>query len=126
MRSIYNSLITSFCFLLLFSCDICSPTESTDPNVVTFSDINFETLIREVLNKQSGDITRSDMSSITYLEGWSRGIVSIDGIEYCNNLEVINMWDNNISNIDALVDLTKLTGLSLSMTSPQCLDHYQS
>ena len=70
MKSIYNSLITLLFFLLLFSCDICSPTEDTNPNAVTFSDINFELAIRESLNKQNGDITKADMLTITYLEGW--------------------------------------------------------
>jgi len=102
-----------FCFLFLSSCNICTTTESDNHNVVTFSDINFELAIRESLNKPSGDITKSDMLTITYLEGWSKGIISIDGIEYCENLEVINLWDNQISDIRPLVDLPKLTGLSL-------------
>ena len=113
MRSIYNSLITSFCFLLLFSCDICSLTESNDPNVVTFSDINFELAIRETLNKPSGDITKSDMLTIINLGGRNMGIISIDGIEYCKNIEFINMWDNQISDISSLANLPKLTGLAI-------------
>ena len=102
------------CSLFLFSCDICSPTESIDPNIVTFSDINFELVIRESLNKQSGNITKSDMVTITYLEGWSKGIISIDGIEYCKNLEVFNLLDNQISDISVLVGLPNLTGIGLT------------
>lgn len=112
MKSLHNILILLFCSLLLFQCKTTLPTGS-DPNAVTFSDINFELVIRESVNKHSGDITKSDMLTITYLEGWSKGIISIDGIEYCENLEVINLWDNQISDISALAGLTKLTGLSL-------------
>lgn len=112
MKSLHKSLIIVFCLILLFQCKK-APSTGSDPNVVTFSDINFELAIRESLNKLNGDITKSDMLTIIYLEGWSKGIISIDGIEYCENLEVINLWDNQISDFSALVDLPKLTGLSL-------------
>lgn len=114
MKSLHKILILLFCFLLLFSCDICSPTESDDPNVVTFSDINFEILIRDILNKQGGDITKSDLLTITQLEGWAKGINNIDGIEYCKNLEYLNLHNNQISDISVLAGLTNLTGLILS------------
>lgn len=125
MKSIHKILIPLFCFLFLFSCDICSLTESDNPNVVTFSDINFELVIRESLNKPNGDITKSDLLSITNLDGRNMGIISIDGIEYCKNIEFINMWDNQISDISSLVNLPKLTGLAIPRNQIQdisCLE----
>ena len=125
MKSLHKILILLFCFLLLVSCDICSPTESDDPNVVTFSDINFELVIRETLNKPSGNITKSDMLTIIWMDGRNMGIISIDGIEYCKNIEFINMWDNQISDISSLANLPKLTGLAIPRNQIQdisCLE----
>ena len=107
-----NSIVLIlFSLLITYSCKNSTSSENSE----FFTDPNFEIVIRDALNKPSGDITESDLLTITQIDGWSRGITNIDGIEYCENLEVINLRDNNINNIDALVDLTKLTGLSLSI-----------
>lgn len=122
-----------FCFLISFNLNGCSsPTEINDRGI-TFSDPAFEALIREVLNKPSGDIIKNDMMTIHYINGYERNISSIDGIEYCKNLEwinictnqisdispfavlkrlqYINLWTNQISDISVLSELTSLTNL---------------
>lgn len=113
MKSLHKSLIIVFCLILLFQCKK-APSTGSDPNVVTFSDINFELAIRESLNKLNGDITKSDMLTIIYLEGWSKGIISIDGIEYCENLEVINLRNNQISDISSLTDLQNINYIDIA------------
>lgn len=113
MRLINNSIITSFCFLLLFSCDICEITDSNDPNVVTFSDINFEILIRDKLNKPTGDISKSDMLTISDLYGQDNNIKNINGIQYCENLEYLSLVNNQIIDISYIKNLTKLKRIDL-------------
>ena len=95
-----------FIILFLFSCKK-TPTGS-DPDGITFPDANFETLIRETLNKLTGDITPADMLTITYLDGAERDISDISGIEYCTDLWDFNLANNLIVDISALNALTKL------------------
>ena len=66
MKSLDKTLILLCCFLFLFSCDICSPTESDNPNVVTFS--------------QSGAAKSLEIGNI-YAYRWAEDWAS-DGISY--------------------------------------------
>lgn len=100
-----------FIILFIFSCKK-SPTGS-DPIVVTFPDANFETLIREVLDKPTGDILNTDLVPIKELIGNERGIADISGVEYCTNLEKLELMENSISDINKLSNLIKLTELNL-------------
>lgn len=133
MKSINIKVMFVFCFLIFLNFTGCSAPTEIDDSGITFSDSAFEALIREVLNKPSGNIIKNDMMTINYLSGYERDISSIDGIEYCKNLEwinirtnqisdisplavlkrlqYINLWTNQISNISALSELTSLTNL---------------
>ena len=101
-----------FIILFVFSCKK-TPT-SSKPTGVTFSDANFEILIREVLNKTSGEITPADMLTITELDGEDRNIADISGIEYCTNLQELFLRSNDIIDISVLSTLTNLTELFLT------------
>jgi len=96
-------LITIISFLLISGCKKSPPTESDDPIVVTFSDLQFETLIREILSIPTGDIMDSDMKTIYELSGIELEITSIDGIEYCENITYLRIRNNQISDISPLV-----------------------
>ena len=88
--------------------------DSTSPEITEFfGDPNFETLIREALDKPSGEITIEDLSSITLLDGIGREITSISGIEFIVNITEINLDSNSISDITPLSELTNLTELNL-------------
>ncbi len=104
-------LITTF----IFCCKISSPTDSepADYIVVTFSDVKFETLIRETLSQPNGNISITDMLRITRLSGYEIGISNIDGIEYCKNLMRVNLRTNQISDISGFAELTKIYRLNL-------------
>jgi Leucine-rich repeat (LRR) protein len=82
--------------------------------VVTFSDANFEALIRSTLSKPTGDITDLDMATITTLNGGGWNISDISGIEYCTNLMTLALWGNQIVDISDLTGLTNLSWLDLS------------
>lgn len=81
--------------------------------IVTFPDANFEALIRETLNKPTGDITSDDLESITELQGWFKNIVNISGIEYCTNLESLDLFASLITDLSTLSGLTNLISIDL-------------
>jgi internalin A len=83
------------------------------PIVVTFPDAKFEELIRESLVKPTGDITNTDLRTIIFLNGDERDITNITGIEYCTNLEQLNLKSNAITDIAMLSSLVKLWYINL-------------
>lgn len=100
-----------FIILFIFSCKKTST--GSDPIVITFPDANLETLIREVISKPTGDILNTDLISIKELIGNEREIADISGVEYCTNLEKLELMKNTISDISKLSSLTNLTALNL-------------
>ena len=109
-------LITIISLLIIYNCKNSSPTKSdntTDPSVITFSDENFENLIRDILYKYNGGIRKQDMMQIINLSGYEREINNIDGVENCENLERINLRTNQISDISGIAELTKIYRINL-------------
>ena len=99
------AVILSFAVLLtgLFGCG--------SKTTVTFPDPNLEAAIREAVDKPEGPIYTFDLESLTMLEVPERDILDLTGLEYCLNLHVLGLWDNNISDISALAGLTNLQEL---------------
>jgi len=91
-----------FIILFIFSCKK-SPTGS-DPIVVAIPDANFETLIREVLDKPTGDIYKSELESLTELIGIDLNIVDLTGMEYCVNLIYVDLSQNQITDISPIIN----------------------
>jgi len=91
-----------FIILFVFSCKK-SPTGS-DPIVVTFPDANFEALIRETLEKPTGDIFDTDLEAIIEMIGNNLNIVDLTGVEYCINLVYLELAQNQITDIAPLAD----------------------
>jgi Leucine-rich repeat (LRR) protein len=85
-----------------------------DPVVVTFPDANLEAAIRQAVNKPVGDIHSSELAGLTDLWAGGRGIVNLSGLEYCTNLQWLNLNNNQISNLTPVAGLTTLTWLELS------------
>ncbi len=86
----------------------------TDTTLVTLPDLSLEAAIREAINKPEGPIFMSDLKSLTMLEARERGISDLTGLEYCVNLEYLELWYNNISDLSPLADLTTLDYLFLT------------
>jgi Leucine-rich repeat (LRR) protein len=84
-----------------------------NPIIVTFPDSNLETAIRDVISKPTGDIYASDLFSLTYLDCGYKNIINLSGLEYCTNLQTLNLGSNKISDISALQNLTNLYNLYL-------------
>ncbi|MCX8093405.1 MAG: leucine-rich repeat domain-containing protein [Candidatus Goldbacteria bacterium] len=107
-------------FFLLFSVILfilfLKNKNKTHCEKVTFPDANLEAAIRSVINKPKGNICRSDCEKITSLIQClnSKGINNIQGMQYFKNLQELEMYDNQISDINPLSGLTKLRYLNLS------------
>ena len=115
MNNIRPLIITLSVIFIIFSCKK-SPTNSdsvSDPVAVTFPDANFETLIREALDQPTGDIFDTDLQTINVLTGDSREISDITGIEYCDNLDTLNLSRNTITELTPIGGLVKLEELTL-------------
>jgi len=65
--------------------------KNDDVTIVNFPDQNLEQVIREALNKDTGDITSADMETLTELNGSCRGIKVLNGLEYAVNLKKLKI-----------------------------------
>ncbi|MFC1785003.1 hypothetical protein ACFL0J_05175 [Candidatus Neomarinimicrobiota bacterium] len=82
-------------------------------DIIVFEDINFENLVREAINKQTGQLTTSEVISIIELRGFGRDIKSIKGIEHCTGLKKLYLSTNKINDITYLENLVNLEELGL-------------
>jgi Leucine-rich repeat (LRR) protein len=125
MRNIKHVLyfLLAFTFMLT-SCEKEDPsvddndnTETEEPidkgEIITFDDTNLENVIRLKLNKDTGNIYTSELETITELDAGSQNIKSINGIEYCKNIQTLALHDNLIEDITPLDSLVNLTDLNL-------------
>ena len=85
--------------------------------VVVFPDAGLESAIREGLGLPSGDIHKSDLFGMLELSAAEKGISDLTGLEYCVNLDVLDLHGNSITGISALADLKRLTDLNLDDNS---------
>ena len=87
--------------------------ESGDIDITDkITDANLRQVILDRLGKTT--ISVNDMLEISTLDGSSKEIASLSGLEYATNLENLNLSGNSISDISPLAGLTKLTNLNLS------------
>ncbi|MCP4113145.1 MAG: leucine-rich repeat domain-containing protein, partial [Desulfobacteraceae bacterium] len=80
---------------------------------VIFPDENLEAVIRQAINKPSGEIPKSDLQSLTELNAVGKDIKNIEGLQYCTKLDQLDLSHNQISDISAVAGLTNLTVLDL-------------
>lgn len=85
-----------------------------NPGEINFMDSNFEEVIREHLNKPNGAILNTDLESITNIYGRNRNITNIYGIEFCTNLDTLDLGENQISDIIPLFYLRNMISLKLN------------
>ncbi len=95
-QRILTLIITILIVSLSISCNL-TPEEEYETIVVSFPDPNFESLIREILDIPSGDITDKDLWTIKIVDGRDKNITDITGIEYCAGLFNLDLRNNNIS-----------------------------
>jgi len=93
------------------------PTPAVTPTLttpVTFSDENLEAAVRTALDMRADeDITKDKLVHLYGMDASRRGIVNLAGLEFCFNLDSINLKGNLISNVSPLSSLTNLCEINL-------------
>jgi WD40 repeat protein len=89
-----------------------SPADDSSYEVI-FTDPNLEAAIRESIGRPDGTIYASDLKELTRLEAKEKSIADITGLEYCSNLEYLNLISNHITDLSPLSKLTRLKTLYL-------------
>ncbi|MBE0431753.1 MAG: leucine-rich repeat domain-containing protein [Dehalococcoidia bacterium] len=87
--------------------------EAEPEDGVNFPDANLEATIRTAIGKPTGPIFPSDLEALIGLDARGKNIENLTGLEYCINLEVLFLVDNQISNLSPLAGLSKLERLFL-------------
>ena len=82
-----------------------------------FPDENLEKVVRRyVFEKRNNEepITEKDVERISTIEGKGKGIKDLTGLEKCHSLALLNLENNEISDIKALAELDNLQSLNLA------------
>ena len=108
--------------------------QATNPNTASFSetvsvapiwipDPNLRAVIRDGLGRGLGDdFSRTELEDLIILNGPSRQIDDLTGLENATNLTQLDLNDNFISDLNPLSDLTGLTTLKLNDNSITAID----
>lgn len=82
---------------------------------INIPDRNLEDILRGKIGKRNGEpIYKNDLKIITRISAPEEGIKSLEGLQYCVNLRVAELWGNKISYIPDLSDLDHLEYLQLN------------
>ena len=73
-------------------------TEDNDSDSI-IADPNLEAVIRETLNKDNDPLTAEDLQSLQNLQANNKGITELEGLQYCTNLQILNLADNSIVDV---------------------------
>jgi len=109
----FSAIAIAFITGIIISCSLNPAEEDPEPIIVNFPDPNFETLIREVLDIPTRDITNQDMWTIKEITGINRNISDITGIEFCSGLHSLYLRENSVSSLEPLRELVLLNYLNL-------------
>jgi hypothetical protein len=77
-------------------------------------DSNLERIIRDIINKPSGEIMPRDVRRIVELVANEEGIMNLNVIQHLTNLERLSLEFNRIRDISPLAALKRLSHLSLN------------
>jgi Leucine-rich repeat (LRR) protein len=81
---------------------------------VFIPDSNLERALRQELGQPFGCLTADSLASITELQADGQDIVSLEGLEYCTGLTVLNVRNNLVQSITPLTDLNNLVRVDLT------------
>jgi Leucine-rich repeat (LRR) protein len=85
---------------------------------------NLRASIAEAVGTPFGQMTVGQLESIEWLDSKQRAIPSLEGIQYCKNMQWINMYDSGISDISALSQLTTLKGCYMAANDIASVDPF--
>ncbi|ERI91024.1 leucine Rich repeat-containing domain protein [Clostridiales bacterium oral taxon 876 str. F0540] len=83
-------------------------------HVVSFSDKIFESKIRKIIDKPTGQIVAHDVHTINSLDLEGSNITNLEGLQYFLSLEGMNLRNNNINYVPNLSSLKLLSTADLS------------
>jgi hypothetical protein len=81
---------------------------------IFFADDSLEVLVRDLVNKPTGQLTRLDVAQLKFIDGNNRGITNLEGIGQLWEVEVAFMSGNDFSDLTPLTDLPKLRMLHIN------------
>jgi len=91
-----------------------TPHQIATAQTVHIPDPHLREALEVALEKKAGtDITQAEIASLKALDAFESGIRNLTGLEFATNLTELHLGLNEISDISALKDLTKLTYLDL-------------
>jgi len=85
----------------------------SDDVEVFFLDPNLEDAITSAINKPEGAIYAADLEGLTSLGASGKNIKDIAGLQYCNDLQQLELETNLITDVSPLKDLMNLQWLYL-------------
>lgn len=80
---------------------------------IDFPDPNLEAVVRAAVNKPTGTLYDTDVTTLTELNGDDSSISNLAGLEHCVNLTRLNLHNNDISDLSPVAGLTSLTMLTV-------------
>lgn len=92
----------------------------TDENseIVNIPDKNLKKALNKELNQdEDSKITKAQMESITQLYLFDLQIESLEGLQYCINLNRLDIMKNNITDLSPIKELDKLAYLNIGQNS---------
>ncbi|MGM9978575.1 MAG: leucine-rich repeat domain-containing protein [Clostridium sp.] len=85
-----------------------------DSEIVNIPDENLKKALNKELNQdEDSKITKAQMESITQLYLFDLQIESLEGLQYCINLDKLDIMKNNITDLSQIKELDKLTYLNI-------------
>lgn len=103
---------------------LSAPEVFAQSQSVEFIDEQLATVVREALGLPIPDtveelkkIPQEKLQTLTFLDGYSRSIVDLTGLEHATRLTTLVLWGNSISDLTPLSGLTHLRTLNLSANS---------
>ena len=94
-------------------------TPASEDGIITFVNKNLDKAVRDIINKPTGALYKSDVAKITKLSAvgsYQDYISNLSGIENLINLQSLDLDFNQIKDISALRGLTNLKYLNLCFT----------
>lgn len=82
---------------------------------VNFPDAVLDAAIRQAIGKPSGNIMFSELQVLTAFDSEANGIADLEGLQYCLNLNILELDFNNFSDISPLAGLINLEELTLGL-----------
>ncbi len=92
----------------------CCQAHCPGIQVVTFPDTALDRVIRQHINKPSGDILSSDLDTIFYLVAQNEHITDLSGLENLTSLQGLSLNTNEVTDLTPLANLQNIWGLDIS------------